>query len=94
MTVKSTAPVPEPPDHTSSMFVPTLPYSGVFETVSAAWATAAAAPNVKVFAALVADRNPVDAALVAVTPHDVAAVALNEATFNETLTEQLVPVTA
>jgi hypothetical protein len=55
VTVKVTAPSPDPPDVTSVIAVPAVPVSVVFDTVSVA-RKAAEAVNVKVFAALVAAR--------------------------------------
>jgi hypothetical protein len=57
VTVKVTAPSPDPPDVVSGIFVPAGPVSVVFDTVSVAWATAAmAAVNAKGVGALVASR--------------------------------------
>jgi hypothetical protein len=53
VTVKVTVPVPDPPDVVSGMFVPTVPVSGVFDTVSVACATIV---KMKVVGALVAFR--------------------------------------
>jgi hypothetical protein len=64
-----------------------VPVSGVFDTVSAAWATDTV--NVNVVGALVASRKPGDAAFVAVTPHVLPSVAFNEVP----LTEHAVPGT-
>jgi hypothetical protein len=87
-TVKVTVPFPDPPDVVSAIFVPTVPVSGVFDTVSVAWATVAAV-KVKVVATLVASKYPGDPAFVAVTTHVPAAVAFKDVP----LTEHPVPVT-
>jgi hypothetical protein len=55
VTAKVTAPSPDPPDVSSAMFVPAVPVSVVFDTVSVAWATGAAV-NVNVLGSLVASK--------------------------------------
>jgi hypothetical protein len=59
VTLKLTAPEPDPPDVVSAIVQPAVPVSVVFDTVSVAWATVAvavAAVNAKVVGALVASR--------------------------------------